>query len=159
MKTLTQKLLFKLDKSLPFKIFFYFKGRIPVKLAGTGQFNNILHKIYFRLKFIIDKELSPAEHTLKYLLLKKNIECVLAEYGVTAAESLKVIQTLNLPLVVHFHGFDASDRNFLRKYKEKYVEVFQYAAFVVSVSKKMSGDLIALGCPPGKIVLNTYGPS
>ena len=109
-----------------------------------------MHKIYFRIKFLIDKKLSASEQLLKYLLQKKKVGCVLAEYGVTAAETLKVIKSLNLPLIVHFHGFDASDKKFLQKYKERYIEVFKYARSVISVSKKMSKDLIALGCPADK---------
>ncbi len=146
-------------KSLPFKIFFYCNGRVPVQLAGTVGLVRLSHKIYFKLKSLINKKLTASEQILKYLLRKKKVECVLAEYGVTAAASLRVIQSLNLPLIVHFHGFDASDRNFLLKYKEKYIEVFQYAGAVVSVSRKMTEDLIALGCHPDKIVLNTYGPN
>lgn len=146
-------------KSLPFKNFFYCNGRIPSKLEGTSGLTRLIHKVYFRLKFLINKKLTPSEQLLKYLLQKKKIDCVLAEYGVTAAESLNVIKSLHLPLIVHFHGFDASDKSFLVKYKEKYVEVFQYARYVVSVSKKMSADLVAIGCPPNKLVLNTYGPN
>jgi colanic acid/amylovoran biosynthesis glycosyltransferase len=146
-------------KNLPFEIFFYCNGRIPSQLEGTSRWVRLMHKFYFKLKFLINKKLSPSEQLLKYLLKKKDVNCVLAEYGVTAAESLKIIQSLNLPLIVHFHGFDASDKKFLLKYKERYVQVFQYARAVISVSKKMSDDLISLGCPAQKIFLNTYGPN
>ncbi len=148
-------------RSLPFNVFFYCNGNdyVPAQLAGTGRLVRLSQKIYFELKSLINKKSTRSEHSLKYLLKKKKIDCVLAEYGVTAAASLKVIQSLHLPLIVHFHGFDASDKNILLKYKEKYVEVFQYAKFVVAVSKKMSADLIKLGCPPNKIVLSICGPN
>ncbi len=149
----------QVHRNLPFKNFFYCNGRIPTQLAHTVRLKRLMHKIYFTVKSFANKEMTPSEQVLKYLLRKKKIDCVLAEYGVTAAESLRVIKSLNLPLVVHFHGFDASDKKFLNKYRKKYLEVFEYSKFVVSVSKKMSADLMALGCPEDKIILNTYGPN
>lgn len=146
-------------RSLPFENFFYCNGRVPNRLAGTKRIVIIIYKIYFKLKSYVNNDFTPSEYSLKYLLKKKKIDCVLAEYGTTAAESLRVIQSLQLPLVVHFHGYDASDRDFLLKYKEKYIKVFTYAKSIISVSKKMTSDLIALGCPENKIILNTYGPS
>src|SRR5438309_4881488 len=146
-------------KSLPFKIFFYCNGRIPTQLADTRRFTRVISKIYFIAKSFLNRKLMSSEHLLKYLLQTKKVDCVLAEYGVTAAESLKVIKCLHLPLVVHCHGFDANDKNFPNRYQKKYLEVFAYAKFVVSVSKRMSADLAALGCPKHKIVLNTYGPN
>ncbi len=148
-------------KELPFNIFFYSKGinYVPSELEGTKKLVRITYKIFFKLKSLINGKSTRAEHTLKYLLKKKKIDCVLAEYGVTAASSLKVIQSLRIPLIVHFHGFDASDNDVLRTYKEKYLEVFDYATFVVSVSKKMSAGLIALGCPADKIIWNPCGPN
>ena len=146
-------------RNLPFRNFFYCGGRVPYKLAGSKRLVIIIHKVYFKLRSYLNNSFTSSEYCLKYLLKKKKINCVLAEYGTTAADSLRVIQSLNLPLVVHFHGYDASDRNFLLRYKEKYIEVFKYAKFIISVSKKMTADLIALGCPENKIILNTYGPN
>lgn len=148
-------------RSLPFNIFFYCNGTdyVPAQLAGTSRSVRQIHKIYFKLKSLINPRLTRSEYSLKYLLKKKKIDIVLAEYGVTAAASLQVIQSLHLPLVVHFHGFDASDKQVLHKYKEKYIEVFKYAKFVVAVSKKMSADLIQLGCSPNKIVWSVCGPN
>lgn len=148
-------------KKLPFNIFFYCQAvnDVPSQLTGTPRLVRMIYKIFFKVKSFINRKATRAELTLQYLLKKDKIDCVLAEYGVTAAASLQVIQLLQLPLIVHFHGFDASDKNVLNKYKEKYIDMFDYAQFVVSVSKKMSSDLVALGCPASKIILNPYGPN
>jgi colanic acid/amylovoran biosynthesis glycosyltransferase len=148
-------------RELPFKIFFYCDNHnyVPTQLHGSNKIVRISNKIYFKLKSLINGKLTQSEYTLRYLLKKNKIDCVLAEYGVTGASSLRVIQSLRLPLIVHFHGFDASNQDVLLKFKEKYSEMFRYAQFVVSVSKKMSADLIQLGCPEDKIILNTYGPN
>lgn len=148
-------------KELPFNIFFFCNGKdnVPRQLSGTKKLVRISHKIYFKLKSVLNSKSTPAEYALRYLLKKNKIDGVLAEYGVTAAASLKVIQSLRLPLIVHFHGYDASKKDVLLKFKEKYIEMFKYAQFVVSVSKKMSVDLIGLGCPEDKIILNRCGPN
>lgn len=148
-------------KSLPFNIFFYCNGKnyVPAQLAESSKLVRRINRVYFTLKSLMRNKLTESEHSLKYLLKKKKIDCVLAEYGVTAAASLNVVQSLKLPLIVHFHGFDSSDRGVLHKYKEKYLQVFKYAIFVVVVSKKMSADLIALGCPADKIIRTTCGPN
>lgn len=146
-------------KSLPFRIRYYCNGRLPTKLTGKKFLVTPVHRVYFKLISLIDGNLKSSEQYLRYSLKNERVSVVLAEYGVTAAESLRVIQSLQLPLVVHFHGYDASDKTVLLKYQEKYLDVFQYAKFVVSVSKKMSSDLISLGCPSNKIVLNTCGPN
>lgn len=148
-------------KELPFKIFFYCDNHnyVPSKLDGSKKIVRISNKIYFKLKSLINSKLTQSEYSLRYLLKKNKTDCVLAEYGVTGASSLRVIQSLGLPLIVHFHGFDASNKDVLLKFKRKYSEMFTYAQFVVSVSKKMSVDLIGMGCPENKIILNTYGPN
>jgi colanic acid/amylovoran biosynthesis glycosyltransferase len=66
---------------------------------------------------------------------------------------------MNLPMFVHFHGYDASKYEFIKRYKEGYLKMFEYASVIFSVSSVMTQRLIAMGCPKQKIVQNTYGPN
>jgi glycosyltransferase involved in cell wall biosynthesis len=84
---------------------------------------------------------------------------VLAEYGPTAVAILKICKQLNIPLVAHFHGYDASERTTIEKFGKSYRELFNYAAAVVAVSNKMITDLNNLGCAKEKIYLSPCGPS
>ncbi len=86
------------------------------------------------------------------------IDVILAEYGTTAADYLDVIKASGLPLVVHFHGFDASMHQTLADYGHRYRAMFDYASCVVVVSMVMYRAMLDLGCPPEKLVRNTYGP-
>lgn len=90
---------------------------------------------------------------------KNKIQVVLAEYGPTAVSVLKICKLLKIPLVVHFHGFDASEFSTIEKFGKKYRDVFNYATAVVVVSKKMIEDISILGCPKEKICISYYGPS
>jgi glycosyltransferase involved in cell wall biosynthesis len=93
-----------------------------------------------------------------FSLRKEKVDIILAEYGPTAADSLPVIKHLKIPLIVHFHGYDASQKDIIEQYGKKYKEVFDYAFKVIVVSKKMYKDVANLGCPERKLVLNSYGP-
>jgi colanic acid/amylovoran biosynthesis glycosyltransferase len=137
-------------KRLPFNVYFYYGGHIPERLEPYGllQYDN-------NTKFI--EGLNLREATLRSSLKREGINCVMAEFGLTAAESLNTVKSLKLPLVVIFHGFDASVKLILLRYHSRYREVFHYATYVVVVSKKMADDLLRLGCPKEKLVVSYCG--
>jgi glycosyltransferase involved in cell wall biosynthesis len=143
-------------KKLPFNIRFYYGGSIPSSLEGNDSILKLSH--LERIKRRLFKEFTFEEKRLLFSLRKEKVDCVLTEYGTTAADCLKVIQFLKLPLVVHFHGFDASVKTVIEQYKEKYKAVFQYATKVIVVSKKMQETLLKLECPKEKLMLNCCGP-
>lgn len=100
--------------------------------------------------------------TLNYLRFKTTVrknktQVVLAEYGMVGADAVRYCKRLNIPLVVHFHGHDAHRKPILDKYKKSYKKMFEYAAAIVVVSKKMQEAIIDLGAPAHKVVLNVYG--
>ncbi len=90
---------------------------------------------------------------------KHKIDVILAEYGTTAAMYLDIIQTSKIPLIIHFHGYDATAYNTLKEFQEEYRQMFDYAKCIIVVSDMMHDKLIALGCPKDKLVKNTYGPN
>jgi glycosyltransferase involved in cell wall biosynthesis len=90
-------------------------------------------------------------------LRRRSVGVVLAEYGPTAVAILPACRIAGLPLVAHFHGYDASMHDTLRTYELGYRQLFVDAAAVVAVSRQMRHALIALGCPEEKVVYNPYG--
>jgi colanic acid/amylovoran biosynthesis glycosyltransferase len=82
---------------------------------------------------------------------------VLAEYGPTGVRTKDACVRLGLPLIVHFHGFDASVYEVLEENAESYPVMFQQASAVIAVSKAMQAKLISLGAPPEKVHYNPYG--
>jgi glycosyltransferase involved in cell wall biosynthesis len=60
-------------------------------------------------------------------------------------------------LIVHFHGYDASERQTLDEWRKHYLSLFRDAAAVVAVSHAMRRRLIELGAPPEKVHRNPYG--
>lgn len=82
---------------------------------------------------------------------------VLAEYGTTGVDTLDACRRLGIPLIVHFHGFDASVHTVLKENSEKYPVMFAEAAAVVAVSQAMKKKLISLGAQPEKVHYNPCG--
>ncbi len=141
------------------KVHFYYSGILPSKLEG----GNLTNSRFLRILDIIKGHFNLNRFYLQEIALinsfKKNkIDVVLAEYGDTAQKILKIFKHLDLPLIVHFHGYDASVSDVIKN-NANYKGVFEAASFVVVVSKKMYQDLLNLGCPEQKLVYNVYGPN
>lgn len=145
-------------KLLKGRIFFYYGGVLPTKLDGILFLNSRRLRIFHIIKghFHLNK-FSLAELLILNSFKDLNIDLVFAEYGTTAVEILPICKALNLPLIVHFHGYDASVNKEIER-ANNYKDIFEYANFVVAVSKKMYFDLSEMGCPKEKLVYNTYGP-
>jgi len=140
------------------KIFYYYGGEVPQYLEGFGKLNNSKiawsTKIKRKLGF---KTLSVAEMALMSSLQKNNIQVVLAQYGTTAHKIVDVCKKINIPLITHFHGYDASIEKVIKNCNY-YKSVFEYSTCVFAVSQSMKKKIIELGCPEEKVIYNTYGP-
>lgn len=145
-------------KYLKNKVFYYY-GRRNIHLEGASPLATPWERRVLNLKRRLLKK--PGTFVRDAIILKSlkenNIDVVLAEYGTHAHHILSAIKKAGLPMVVHFHGFDASITEVVQKHNN-YKEVFQYAVKVIAVSKKMEQMLLDLGCPREKLVYNVYGP-
>ena len=94
--------------------------------------------------------------TLEYssLLKTTGADIVLSEYGTTGVLVWRACEALGLPLVVHFHGYDASREEVLQRHAEEYRRMFDYASAIVVVSRAMREQVLRLGASPATIVLN-----
>jgi len=112
---------------------------------------------------VLVKNITPGTYSKLYdksfanYLKNNQIGTVLAEYGITGVNILNACKSTNTKLVVHFHGFDAFHYDIVRKYKDRYFEMFEYAKAIVVVSEDMKNQLVSLGAPPVKIFNVTCG--
>jgi colanic acid/amylovoran biosynthesis glycosyltransferase len=125
------------------------KESVVIKKIFVGRKRFIFPNLY--RKFFLNTQ-------LKKYLQKENIQVVLAEFGPVGAEVCDVCKDLNLPLIVHFHGFDAYNYSAFKRYGEKYQEMFRYASYLIVVSSDMQRQLLDKGASTEKIILNPYGP-
>jgi len=84
-------------------------------------------------------------------------QAVLAEYGTTGVVTLEACRQLHIPLIVHFHGYDAYVRSVLEEHRETYSKMFDQAAAIIAVSLSMQRKLISMGAPAHKVHYNPYG--
>ena len=102
-----------------------------------------------------------SEETLRHKALKNflrgnKIEAILAEYGPTGYAVRKVCQDTKVPLIVHFHGYDAYEDKTLIKFN-RYKDLFTAAKAIIVVSKHMRKQLLELGAPIDKVKYIPYG--
>ena len=140
-------------------VFYYYGSISNMKLENheslSNKFTNLLLKVYSKL---FNKSSSYVkEYNIIKSLKKQRIDVVLVEYGNHAFNLRHVLNALNLPIVTHFHGYDASRKNVIENCNN-YKEVFKISTKVIAVSKVMQENLRDLGCPKNKLVYNVYGP-
>lgn len=140
------------------KVFYYYDGKPPKKLEGFG----VLLRKQDALVFKIKKKLkltyfSLFEQAFIKSLRQNKIQVIIAQYGPTAHFIADICSFLKIPLITHFHGYDASVYNVISDFNN-YKKVFEKSAKVIAVSKVMEAKLLDLGCPKEKLIYNVYGP-
>jgi colanic acid/amylovoran biosynthesis glycosyltransferase len=139
--------------SLFAEVFTIHSGRLPERTEDGKRLSPwifwILHKI---IKTITGKRNNFfGNYGVKKFLINNKIDVVLANYGLSAAHMVPICRDLNIPLLVVFHGHDATDKKLLRQYANKYKALFAYASSVITVSHDMRASMMELGADPSKI--------
>ena len=99
------------------------------------------------------------ETTAAYLqaFRRHGVEAVLAEYGEMGVSVGEACSRAAVPLIVHFHGYDASVHSVLEQHTKTYPVMFKQAAAIIAVSRTMQKKLLTLGAPAEKLYYNPYG--
>lgn len=129
----------------------------PVILTeGRGFILMRIYKLYRKLLYRLLGKLrykwNPlTTNKLHHYLRKQKPDVLLAQFGTVGINCLKPCQETDTPMVVHFHGFDASGLLEDKAYVERLQLMFKGAAHHVVVNNKMFEDLVQLGCPQDKL--------
>ncbi len=94
---------------------------------------------------------------LSRFLKTERIDAVLAEFGPRGVSVMEACRKADVPLIVHFFGYDAYEHRCLRIFGPYYPQLFDIAARIVVVSRDMEKQLLKLGAPPHKITCNPCG--
>lgn len=94
---------------------------------------------------------------LKKYLLKTETTCLLVNYGPLGTHIFTACQELNIPFVVHFHGFDASEKKTISRYGEEYRKILPLAKAVIAVSQVMKMDIEGICGPLKNLHVLPYG--
>ena len=101
---------------------------------------------------------------LRRFIKDERISHVFCHYGTLAASYLPLFKELDVPVFVHFHGFDATfdlrnddgTPHHGSDYRQKIVELSHHAVYV-SNSEFTKGQLVAAGVAPERIVVKHLG--
>ncbi|MBK1441652.1 glycosyltransferase [Parapedobacter sp. ISTM3] len=132
--------------------------QVPVEF-GKAQSKRYIYysKILNQIGKLIGDPTYTYKTLLKRIITKFKPDVMLAEYGVTGVQVFELCKQLKIPLVIHFHGFDAHMTNVLAKYQLAYRRMFHVASAIISVSDAMTTNLINAGASQEKLFLNPYG--
>ncbi len=141
------------------EIFYYYGGSLPTQLENHGKLMRLSILIINKIKRKIKLTNFNAQEIAFIRSAKQHkLQVVLAQYGTTAHRFVNICKHLKIPLITHFHGFDASKLAVIEDCNN-YKDVFEYSTSIIAVSLSMKERLIALGCPKEKVVYNAYGPN
>ncbi|MDZ7759340.1 MAG: glycosyltransferase [Desulfovermiculus sp.] len=153
-------------------------NRMPCKvysLIGNPGFRVVRDGSKGRNRFLVSREIVPLgircimRHTLGQTVAnqdtkalvrffnKKLINVVLAEYGPTAVSVMEACRLANIPLISHFHGYDAYRESLIQDLSQPYKKLFDISAAIVGVSRHMCNQLVDLGADRNKVFHNPCG--
>ncbi|TFJ44431.1 hypothetical protein CKN73_02530 [Carnobacterium divergens] len=90
------------------------------------------------------------------IIRKNKVNFIHAHFGPGGLEMLPIAKTNNIPLLVTFHGYDASELLRDKVYKKHIKELFEYA-HVITVSKNMMNELVNFGLVKSKSYVHYIG--
>ncbi len=134
-------------QKLPFDVHFLYGDYLP---------HSVVHR-WGGLERELEKKPEKRPGAISKYFRKNRIECVLAEYGPSGVEMSQICSAMKIPLVVHFHGYDAFRNDILSGYGASYPELFRCASAIVAVSHDMVTTLTKLGADRKKIQFIPYG--
>jgi colanic acid/amylovoran biosynthesis glycosyltransferase len=124
-----------------------FPSRAPIPLGAR----------WLARRFRLSTRDAQDRSAMREFLRRWNIDAVLAEYGPNAVSVVDACNDVGVPLIAHFHGYDAYHAWYLETYAEAYRRLFARAAAVVAVSAHMRAQLLNLGADPARLVVNPCG--
>lgn len=108
------------------------------------------------------KQFGLISHKLKETLAAEKPVLVHAHFGKAAAYALPLARAMNLPLVVTYHGGDATKHantrnSFTRVYNRRRSTLWREAKLILPVSDFIRGELAKAGCPADKMKVHYNG--
>ena len=133
-------------------------GEVPYR-DGAPWSSSVVLRLYTKAMAFLSGQDRQRQVTTNYLraFRKLRTDVVLAEYGLAGVLVMEACRRAAIPLIVHFHGYDASDKGVLTRNRDNYKALFDMCASIVVPSRVMKESLVALGAPFNKIFCNAYG--
>jgi len=145
-------------RGLPFDTIAYFGDDFSWRRPGQGAYacSVLLSKLLSKAGLLRAATLPPS--LVAWALCRHHRpDALIAEFGFHAVRMMEASHWSGIPLVVQFHGSDASAKGRLVPLRERYGRLLTIAAGVVAKSEPMRRTLIALGAAPQRLVVSPCG--
>jgi colanic acid/amylovoran biosynthesis glycosyltransferase len=112
------------------------------------------------------KTAPKAEKILKAIITESSISHILCQYGTFASKYMKVWHETELPLFIHFHGYDVFFDLRLADQPEKHFHSKEYLACIKDLEKRatfiagsqfLKSQLVGAGISADRVVVKYYG--
>ena len=87
------------------------------------------------------------------IMRKEQIQVIHAHYGPVGCDYLPLAQSLNIPLITTFYGYDLSVTDLINQKESSYAELFKKGTCFLVEGSVMRKRLISLGCPEDKVFI------
>lgn len=129
--------------------------KFPVPDIYSSQKHSFISRIIDRISG------KPADsYPTRYfenIIKENNAELLHAHFGTEGVRYLKLKNNLNLPMITTFYGQDVSMIPRIPYWKKQYIQLFQKEELFLAEGNNMKKELIKLGCPENKIVVQHLG--
>ena len=126
----------------------------PLYICAGGVVNHWSARMLAR--FGIFRLRAEQQRYFREVAQSENVALIHAHFGPSGLEMLPVAQALEIPLLVTFHGFDASTLLHRRAYRRNLSQLFDYA-YSITVSDFMAQRLLSLGADPKRLARHYIG--
>jgi colanic acid/amylovoran biosynthesis glycosyltransferase len=118
----------------------------------------LLNRLRSRWRRYVDPALSGQhEKRVHSFLQTHSPQALLAEFGPVGCTLYRACARANVPLFVHFHGYDATMLARISAWRRHYRRLFESAAGIIAPSQFLADCLARLGCPESKLHISSYG--
>ncbi len=133
---------------------------LPLHVVRFLGVSSLLDRVGLRVDRLLGQQgeartyqryLSHAHRQLRPALRQYQPDVAYIDYGTVAALARSVLQELNIPFVVHFHGADITSALNNPAYRQALQQVFQTASALIVASDHVRRLLILEGAPAAKI--------
>lgn len=91
------------------------------------------------------------------IIKENNVKLLHAHFGTEGVRYLKLKKNLDLPIITTFYGSDVSMNPKKSYWKKQYIRLFQEGDLFLTEGNNMKQELIKLGCPENKIIVQHLG--